>query len=414
MMRVLLVDDDSVTLKLYQDGLGRRGFQVDTAPDGLAAVQMLHSLRPDVIVLDLMMPKLSGVDVLKFIRGQAELAPLPVIVLSNVYLSELAEQAVAIGVQKALLKTRCSPAVLTEVIHELVAGKGMPPTSIKDMTSPPPSTPMQPVEKASAGSITIVESLQPVQKPTATETFTKPRINFLEHAPTTCAGIRTLCKAFVNAPDQTSRAARLEEFYRKVRFLTATSGFAHFQAIALLGSAFEAMLFELREKPDSLTPSVIRTMVSTVDFVSDLCQRAREEANEFEFSAHVLVVDDDPLANRLVVAALLRAHLPAQSTEDPITALKLLREKRFDLLLLDIEMPGMDGFELCKRVRALPGYLKTPVIYVTAHTDFEHRTKSVLSGGNDLIGKPVFPMELAVKSVTHLLKGHHDASTARL
>jgi CheY-like chemotaxis protein len=84
--------------------------------------------------------------------------------------------------------------------------------------------------------------------------------------------------------------------------------------------------------------------------------------------------------------------------------LQWLKERRFDLVLLDIEMAGMDGFELCRRLRTLPGYQKTPVIYVTSHSDFENRAKSVLSGGDDLISKPVFPMELAVKAVTLLLK----------
>src|SRR5262249_36058484 len=107
---------------------------------------------------------------------------------------------------------------------------------------------------------------------------------------------------------------------------------------------------------------------------------------------------------RLVVTALVRAHLPAESTDNPLRALQMLREKHYDLALLDIEMPGLDGFELCKQMRALPGYQKTPVVYVTAHSDFESRAKSILSGGNDLIAKPVFPLELAVKAVTHLLK----------
>jgi CheY-like chemotaxis protein len=84
--------------------------------------------------------------------------------------------------------------------------------------------------------------------------------------------------------------------------------------------------------------------------------------------------------------------------------LQWLKERRYDLVLLDIEMPGMDGFELCRRLRTLPGYQKTPVIYVTSHSDFESRAKSILSGGDDLISKPVFPMELAVKAVALLLK----------
>ena len=52
----------------------------------------------------------------------------------------------------------------------------------------------------------------------------------------------------------------------------------------------------------------------------------------------------------------------------------------------------------------MPGYEKTPVIFVTVHGDFENRAKSLLSGGDDLIAKPVFPMDLAVKAVALLLK----------
>ena len=71
---------------------------------------------------------------------------------------------------------------------------------------------------------------------------------------------------------------------------------------------------------------------------------------------------------------------------------------------MHIEMPRIDGFELCRRLRLLPGYQQTPVIYVTAHDDFEHRAKSALSGGDDFISKPVLSMELAVKALTQLVK----------
>jgi len=55
-------------------------------------------------------------------------------------------------------------------------------------------------------------------------------------------------------------------------------------------------------------------------------------------------------------------------------------------------------------LRLMPGYAKTPVIYVTLHSDFETRTRTAISGGNDLIGKPILPTELAVKALMHLLK----------
>ncbi|HWQ91425.1 MAG TPA: response regulator, partial [Clostridia bacterium] len=88
----------------------------------------------------------------------------------------------------------------------------------------------------------------------------------------------------------------------------------------------------------------------------------------------------------------------------PLVALELLQRSTFDMVLLDIEMPNMNGLELCRRLRSLPAYTHTPVIFVTGHSDFETRAKSIVSGGDDLISQPVFPMELTVKAVMHLLK----------
>ena len=68
-------------------------------------------------------------------------------------------------------------------------------------------------------------------------------------------------------------------------------------------------------------------------------------------------------------------------------------------------MPGMNGFELCKRLRAMPLHAKTPVIFVTALSGFESRAKSSLSGGDDFIGKPFSYIELAVKGLIYVLRG---------
>jgi CheY-like chemotaxis protein len=216
--------------------------------------------------------------------------------------------------------------------------------------------------------------------------------------------MRSLCQSFAAAPNETQRSTHLQAFYRKIRFVTATAGLAECHHLAQMASAFEALLFELIDKPAAISPSVLRTIASNVDFLALLFDCAREADVEAPLPAQALVVDDDPLNNRVVVAALQRAQLQARSTDDPLVGLQWLKEGRFDLVLLDIEMAGMDGFELCRRLRMLPGYQKTPVIYVTSHSDFENRAKSVLSGGDDLISKPVFPMELAVKAVSLLLK----------
>src|SRR6266436_2282199 len=112
MKRILLVDDDPLVLRGYQQAWCRKNFKVETAEDGLAAIKALHAFLPDLVVLDLMMPKLSGVEVLRLIRNDPKLSKLPVVVLSNAYMDSAAQDAAALGAQKGLLKTSCTPQLL--------------------------------------------------------------------------------------------------------------------------------------------------------------------------------------------------------------------------------------------------------------------------------------------------------------
>src|SRR2546426_12628259 len=100
MKRILLVDDDPLVLRIYEQSLSRCGFKVKTAEDGLAAIKALNASIPDLMVLDLMMPKLSGVEVLRLVRSEPKLTKLPVVVLSNAYMDSAAQEAAALGAQK--------------------------------------------------------------------------------------------------------------------------------------------------------------------------------------------------------------------------------------------------------------------------------------------------------------------------
>ncbi len=411
------MDDDPLVLRMYQERLVREGVPVDTAADGLAAINSLRASKPDVVVLDLMMPKLSGVDVLKFIRSQPELKTLPVVVLSNSYMNELAGEAAALGVQKALLKIRCSPSVLLATIHDVLAGKSgnddiSQLLAAPDQIPPAPPSPARPSQAGPAAPAPAPAQASGQASREAADFQTRARGSFLQNAPATRAAMRSLCQAFTKAPNEAERDLRLQTFYRKIHFVAATAGLAGCHRLAQMASGFEALLFELIGKPALLTPSVLRTIAATVDFLALLFDYARGSDLDVPLSAQVLVVDDDSLNNRLVVTALQRAQLHTRSTDDPLVGLQWLKETHFNLVLLDIEMPGIDGFELCRRLRLLPGHQKTPVIYVTSHDDFESRAKGVLSGGDDLISKPVFPIELAVKAVSHLLKSELARQTA--
>jgi DNA-binding response OmpR family regulator len=128
----------------------------------------------------------------------------------------------------------------------------------------------------------------------------------------------------------------------------------------------------------------------------------------------VLVVDDDLVCNRVMVSSLKRTNLDPVSVQDPKEGLRLLQNNRFDAILLDVNMPEMTGFELCEQLRRLSHCKTTPVIFVTAYSNFQNRTQGVLSGGDDFITKPVSPLELALKVTIHMLKAHSQRGGAPL
>jgi twitching motility two-component system response regulator PilH len=122
MKTIFLIEDDAVIVRVYRTKLVNEGFRVEVAADGLAALKMLPTVNPDLVVLDLMMPKLSGADVLKFIRSTAALKDLPVIILSNAHMNDLVREAAAAGAERALLKSACTPTQLVNVINNLLQG----------------------------------------------------------------------------------------------------------------------------------------------------------------------------------------------------------------------------------------------------------------------------------------------------
>jgi CheY-like chemotaxis protein len=347
----------------------------------------------------------------------------------------LGRQAAELGARKALLKISCSPPHLAGIIREILEGKPTsedtsqllavpkldaatpPATASASASAPTPaSTPASAAASASAGTPPPPSApapvlaaappapLSPAELEEETQFRSRVRPDFLNEADAICTQLRSLCRDFSTSKNDLERARRLQHLYRKVHFTAAKAGLAECHQVAHMSSVFEALLFEALAKPSFITPSMMRTIAATVDFLEVLFTHARQVTANQPVSGRVLVVDDDPLSNRLVCAALIHAHLQARAAEDPLVALEWATQGQFDVVLLDIEMPNLDGFEVCKRLRTLPAYRNVPVIFVTSHGDFESRAKSLLSGGDDLIAKPVFPLELAVKAVAHLLK----------
>lgn len=111
----------------------------------------------------------------------------------------------------------------------------------------------------------------------------------------------------------------------------------------------------------------------------------------------VLVVDDIAANRALIEATLEDAGYRLQSASSGMEALEAFERDRPDCVLLDIRMPEMDGFEVARRMRAMPGGTAAPILFVTALRDVDAFDEAMRAGGFDFLTKPVRPTELLTR-----------------
>ncbi len=116
--KILVVEDETFLVKIYAVKLKKEGFDVSIASDGEAAIRMAAALRPDLILLDLILPKLNGFEALEKIRANPDNRKTPVIVLSNLGQEEDVKRAEALGADAYLVKSNFSIQDIVAKIRE--------------------------------------------------------------------------------------------------------------------------------------------------------------------------------------------------------------------------------------------------------------------------------------------------------
>lgn len=111
-------------------------------------------------------------------------------------------------------------------------------------------------------------------------------------------------------------------------------------------------------------------------------------------SQSVLVVDDEPMARTLLRLMLVRVGFEVSEAENGFDALEKVEGNLPDLILLDVMMPGMDGFTVCQKVRAREETAELPIIMLSAKTDSDSINRGLLVGATKYLTKPISPEEL--------------------
>jgi CheY-like chemotaxis protein len=130
-------------------------------------------------------------------------------------------------------------------------------------------------------------------------------------------------------------------------------------------------------------------------------------------AAHVLVVDDNA-TNRMVAEALCEMFdCTSECAEDGVEAVEAARTGRFDLILMDIRMPRMDGVEATRAIRALPGPAgQVPIIALTANADPEDAKTYLANGMHSVVEKPIKPEKLLAAMSDALPEQAQDSAAA--
>ena len=396
---ILYVENDAVSQSLYQKRLEREGFHLECAQDGQVAIDILSDHAPDLVLLDLMLPRVSGADVLKFMHADPRLTTVPVIIFSNAAMTEVPPDSPLAQGTKRLLKSDCTFPKLLETIQETLAAS---PELVVVEAGKAASTKPVPAHNGNGESKSAHSRSMPATE--SESKAAKERADFLKEALGVMPKIREHSMGYIKAPDSEASRAHLSGLHQRVHLLNTAAAQADCARVALLTNAFDALLSGIVDKPSTVTPSVLQTIAQAVDCLDGLLKNTDGYSVGPAFQAKVLVVDDDTVCNHVNVTSLKRANFDTVGAKDPAAALSLLETTQYDLVVLDVNMPGMTGFDVCEKLRRLPHCKKTPVIFVTAFSNFDNRKQSVLSGGNDFVSKPVSPVELALKVSVNLIK----------
>jgi CheY-like chemotaxis protein len=119
--KVLMVDDDKMLLDMYKERLDMAGFQVETSSNGEECLAKIHQVKPDIVLLDIMMPKVNGYDTLASIKSDPQTKDTPVIILSALVRDINKSRAIEAGADDYIIKSEVMPADVIKKVENVLA-----------------------------------------------------------------------------------------------------------------------------------------------------------------------------------------------------------------------------------------------------------------------------------------------------
>jgi CheY-like chemotaxis protein/signal transduction histidine kinase len=362
---VLVVDDDPAMRQLLRDELRNEGFEVLLATDGVEALRALSEHRPTAVVLDLHLPRLDGWTVLSRIKSDPDLASLPVVLIS---VEEQRARGFALGASEFLVKP-FEPDRLVAVVSQLVS-----PTLGEVLVVDDDAGTRELVSRNLRRSGFATAEARNGQEALLRLRTTKPSLLILDLIMPGLDGFEVL------------RSLRADKVTVPVIVLTGKTLTPEEQSTLLEG------------------------MVKILHKDGDAIQKVIQEAKRFIMDRHrteqerlprVLYVEDSA-QNRDLVRRYLRGVFELVEAEDGEQGLERVAQHRPNLILMDLSLPRLDGYEATRRLKADGKYASIPVLALTAHAGKEDEQRARAAGCVDYLTKPISRDELLTAIRRHV------------
>jgi PAS domain S-box-containing protein len=342
---ILIVDDSEASLKLARVLLQHAGFEVRTAADAEDALRVLSTFKPRLILTDIRLPAMSGFDLTRRLRADVATRDIVILGLSASASKADEEAAIAAGCDGYVTKP-IDVGSLPRVIAGYLAGR------------PPGSSPVMARETASAAPVLLVED-NAVTRKMMRLTLEAEGYSVVEAAD----GQTALRLVAERDPAMVLLDCKLPdmdgfEVGRRIHALApnlpvvAVTGWAHADEARVLTAGFLDVLL----KPVDSS--------RLVEIVGRYAWQATPRA--LSLGRVVLLVDDDAMQRKLGQIALTYAGFEVLLAEDGEAAVCLAAERKPDVIVSDVLMPRMDGFGLCKAIRADPALAHIRIVLMSA------------------------------------------------
>jgi PAS domain S-box-containing protein len=374
---ILIIEDDRPTMKLYKSFLEKNGFEVIGSRLGGDALGLAKKNSPSLIILDIMLPDISGWEVLTRLKKDEATADIPVMVVS--VLSEK-NKAISLGAIDYLEKPINGMSLVHKI--ELLVGSRGKKVNVRIMIVDDDKPVLDYLDEMlrDEGFTTI-----PFQQP-------EEAYDYLKSQNTVDIIILDIFIPKISGFDFMGLIKEHEALRQTPIVFITGKEISDTQLKKLDGISHS--LLDKSNLTGKLVLAEIGKYLRTTETGNKQGKKKPEKRTGAQGQGRILLVEDNPMNRKLITTILTREGYTTATATNGADALQVLEADRFDLILMDIQMPVMDGYEATRRIKADERLRSIPVIALTAHAMKGDEQKVYDAGCDGYLTKPVNREEL--------------------